>query len=106
MGEVWSVKSVREDPMFNLDTLEAESDGRNLTLELPKGLVNLREWNSFEINISKEEEDGDVVMKGIVYKCEGNRLEISIYGLWLRADVSKCDLSEGEEVYVIIRRLD
>ncbi len=106
MKEIWDVKAVKEDPLFNVDVLSAEADGREMSLELPRGLVDLSGWRSFEVVVSEEEGDGDIVMKGVVYRCDEGRLEVSMHGLWLRMTVEGCDeFSDGDEVYVVVRRI-
>ena len=107
MRETWSVESVEPNSLFDVDVLKATSGDRSLSLELPRGLIDLSSWKSFELELSKEESDGDLVMKGMVYKCAEGLLEISFHGLWLRMKHSgSCEFSEGDKVYLIIRRLD
>ncbi len=107
MKGIWNVRAIKEDPLFNVDVLSAETDEKEMSLELPRGLVDLSDWRSLEVTVSRDEGDGDIVMKGVVYKCDEGRLEVSIHGLWLRMATDDCDeFSEGDEVYIVVRRID
>ncbi len=110
MGIEATLESLERDPLFDIDVARFKSkDGSiTLTLELPRDLVKLRKGSKVLLNLG-EESDGDLVMKGVVYKVDegGKRIEISFHGLWLRMSYKKnpFDLEEGREVYLVMKIL-
>ncbi len=103
------LKSIRQDPTFELDILKfsSENDSLKFTLEVPRGLLNLKKGSKAILNIG-EEEDGDLVMKGRVYKIDNDskRIEISFHGLWLRITYKGTipfKLAEDQEVYLVMK---
>lgn len=110
MGIEAVLKSVKEDPIFDIEvaTFDSVDNSLQLALELPKGLVSLKKGRKALIDLRDEALDGDLVMKGLVYKIddEGRKAEISFHGLWLRISYKKdnpFNLEEGKEVYLSIR---
>ncbi len=104
-----TLKSIRQDPAFELDILKFSSENESLkfTLEVPKGLLKLKKGSKALLNIG-EEEDGDLVMKGHVYKVDNDskRIEISFHGLWLRMTYKgpiPFKLDEDQEVYLVMK---
>jgi len=106
------LNSIRKDPIFDIDVLELSAlDGSfDLTLEFPRGLLRLSEGSEAEVSLSEEEGDGDILMKGIVYKVDESSkvAEVSFHGLLLRITYSKkppFSLSQGSEVYLAMKFL-
>ncbi|MEM2490108.1 MAG: hypothetical protein QXD92_03205 [Candidatus Korarchaeum sp.] len=104
------LKSLRKDPLFDLDVLEfSATDGSfEFTLEFPRGLLAFREGSEVEVSLGEEEENADVLMKGIVYRVDdaSKVIEVSFHGLLLRMTYRKrppFDLSEGSEIYLSLR---
>ncbi len=104
-----TLKSIRQDPAFELDVLRfsSENDSLTLTLELPKGFLILKK-GSKAVLIIGEEGEGDLVMKGHVYRADTNsrQVEISFHGLWLRMTYKSSlpfKLMEGQDVYLTMR---
>ncbi len=110
MGIEATLESLERDPVFDIDVARFKSKDGSLvlTLELPKDLVRLKKGSKVLLNLG-EESEGDLVMKGVVYKVdEGEkRIEISFHGLWLRISYRKnpFDLEEGREVYLVMKLL-
>ncbi len=105
-----TLKSIQQDEIFEVDILEFTSkDGTiSFTLEIPRGLLPLKKGMTASVELGEKEEDGDIVMKGLVYKVdvESKRLEVSFHGLWLRMISKKTlpfDLSEGQDVYLVMK---
>lgn len=86
------LKSMRKDPLFEVDVLEFSSVDKSFEfiLEFPRGLLSLREGARAEMDLGESESDGDIVMKGIVYKVDENSrvVEISFHGLLFRMTYS------------------
>lgn len=104
------LKSLRRDPLFDIDVLEFSSTDSSFEfiLEFPRGLLTLREGLEAEMELGESEGDGDIVMKGIVYKVDENSrtAEISFHGLLFRMKYHKqlpFNISEGSEVYLMLR---
>ncbi len=104
-----TLRSIKQDQTFELDVLKfsSENDSLTLTLELPKGLLNLKK-GSKAVLIIGEEEEGDLVMKGHVYRIDedSKRIEISFHGLWLRMTYKgplPFKLAEGQDVYLTMK---
>ncbi len=104
------LKKWRQDPLFNIDVMEASSKDNSVTftLEIPRGLIEFKDGTKLEVNITSREEEGDLVMKGIVNKLdpEEKTAEISFFGLWMRLKCKKSipfELNEGDEVYLSIK---
>jgi len=103
------LSSIRSDPIFDIDILSFESlDGSfEATLEFPKGLIELKEGMEADLTLG-EESEGDIIMKGIVYKFDDSSktIEISFHGLLMKLTYSRAapfKLSQGEEVYLTIK---
>ncbi len=113
MGIEATLETLERDPVFDIEVARFKSkDGAiTLLLELPKDLrdlTNLKKGSKVLIDLG-EEANGDLVMKGMVYKVdEGEkRIEVSFHGLWLRMSYKKnpFDLEEGKEVYLVMKLL-
>lgn len=111
MGKV-VLKSIRKDPLFDIDVLEfSASDGSfEFILEFPRGLLTLREGSEAEMRLGSEEEDADILMKGMAYKVDdaSKVIEISFHGLLLRMSYRgkpPFELSEGSEAYLSLKFL-
>ena len=103
------LRSIKEDPTFEVDLLEFSSvdDTLSFTLEVPRGLLRLKKGDKAIFSLG-EEEEGDLVMKGLVYKVDddSNSLEVSFHGLWLRMRYEKplpFNLTEGQKVYLTLK---
>jgi len=106
------LKKWRQDPLFNIDIMEASSKDNSIifTLEVPRGLIDLKDGTKLEVNITSKEEEGDLVMKGVVNKVDPEKkaAEISFFGLWMRLKYKKSipfELNEGDEVYLSIKAI-
>ncbi len=110
MGIEATLEALERDPVFDIEVAKFKSkDGSIvLSLELPKDLINLKKGSKVLIDLG-EEADGDLVMKGVVYKVdEGEKkIEVSFHGLWLRMSYKRnpFDLEEGKEVYLVMKLL-
>ncbi len=110
MGIEATLETLERDPVFDIDVAKFKSkDGSVIfTLELPKDLVKLKKGSRVQLDLG-EESDGDLVMKGVVYKVDDGekRIEISFHGLWLRMSYKKnpFELEEGKEVYLVMKFL-
>ncbi len=110
MGIEAILDALDKDPVFDIEVARFKSkDGSiSLSLELPRNLIDLKKGSKVLIDIG-EESDGDLIMKGVVYKVdEGEkRIEISFHGLWLRMSYKKnpFNLEEGKEVYFVMKLL-
>ncbi|MCC6029517.1 MAG: DNA-directed RNA polymerase subunit 8 [Candidatus Korarchaeum sp.] len=103
------LSSIRSDPIFDIDILSFESLDKSFEaiLEFPKGLINLKEGMEAELTLG-EEGEGDIIMKGIVYKVDDSSrtIEISFHGLLMKLTYSRAPpfrLSQGEEVYLTVK---
>ncbi len=104
-----TLKSIRQDPTFELDVLKffSENGSLSLTLELPRGLLSIKKGSKATLTIGDEEE-GDLVMKGHVYRVDSDsrQVEISFHGLWLRMTYKSSlpfNLAEGQDVYLTMK---
>lgn len=110
MGIEAILKSVERDPTFDIEiaTFDSVDGSLQLSLELPRGLIVLKKGKKAVIDLGSEVADGDLVMKGIVYRIDGKRrkVEISFHGLWLRILYEKKNpfkLDEGDKVYLSVK---
>jgi len=110
MGIEAVVRSVGRDPIFDIEVAKFNSvDGSlQLALELPKELVILKKGRKAMIDLRSEPQDGDLVMKGVVYRIDDikRKVEISFHGLWMRISYKKenpFNLEEGKKIYLSIK---
>ncbi len=108
MGIEATLETLERDPVFDIEVAKFKSKDGSLTLslELPRDLIDLKKGSKVLIDLG-EEGEGDLVMKGVVYKVdEGEKkIEISFHGLWMRISYKKnpFDLEEGKEVYLVMK---
>ncbi len=108
MGVEAILETIDEDPIFDVEIAKFKTEDGSLrfSLELPKGLLNLKRGAKVVLDLG-EESEGDLVMKGIVHRVDegGKTVEISFHGLWLRLSYRKnpFELEEGQEIYLIMK---